>query len=595
MSRSIFWKITVPFALLILVSMGVLGFYMVNSVRNSQLDHLRTTLKSEASLVADTTLPNFINAANPGSFDTIAKTLGKQIDSRITIIAKNGTVLGDTWEDPSTMENHANRPEVMAALASGVGESTRYSTTTNLDMMYVAVPIVSQGTVLGIARVGLPLTAVENSTASTLHTISWAIVIAAILVIIAAAVITRTILRQVRQVTRAAEKISSGQFDQQIQISSNDELGKLAQSFNKMSTNLKDMMAIISDDKSKLETVLSTMADGVIMTDSKGNIMLINQACEFLFGIQGDRITGKPLIEAIINYEIDNVLKKCIETNKKQIAQIDTINGRFLRVIASPLQSNKIPGVLLLLQDLTEMRNLQTMRREFIGNVSHELRTPLAAIKAITDTLQDGAIDDKEFARDFLNKVNSEIDSLTQMVNELIEISRIETGKTKLNLETTDLHSLIEDVIAHLTPQAERKPVAIITKFEDDLPSIQVDREKIRQVLINILHNAIKFTPAQGTISVSGKVSGDNANVSVADTGIGISKADLPHIFERFFKADKSRSSGGSGLGLAIAKHIIQAHGGEIWAESQEGKGSTFSFSIPLSPPSSTLKAPPTG
>ncbi len=238
-----------------------------------------------------------------------------------------------------------------------------------------------------------------------------------------------------------------------------------AQAFNKMSANLKDMMATISDDKSKLETILSTMADGVIMTDSRGNILLANQASETLFNFQGNNVIGKPLIEVIFNYEIDNVLKNCLETNRKQIVQIDTTSGRFLRVIAAPLQSNKIPGALLLFQDLTEMRSLQTMRREFVGNVSHELRTPLAAIKAIVDTLQDGAIDDKEVAQDFLNKVNLEVDSMTQMVNELIELSRIETGKAKLNLEPVNLNLLIGEVITHLTPQAERKMVTIHTNF----------------------------------------------------------------------------------------------------------------------------------
>ncbi len=231
MSRSIFWKITIPLTLLILVSMGILGFYMIDSVRNSQLDHLRTTLTNEARLIADTTLPDFIDPAHHDRLDAVAKTIGKEIDSRVTLISADGTVLGDTWENPSTMENHAARPEVMAALVSGSGESTRYSTTTKQDMMYVAVPIVNQGNILGIARVALPLTAVENSINSTLQTISWIIAIVALLVIIAAAIITRMISRQVRQVTRAAEEISSGQFDQQIQISSRDELGRLGSSF----------------------------------------------------------------------------------------------------------------------------------------------------------------------------------------------------------------------------------------------------------------------------------------------------------------------------------------------------------------------------
>lgn len=433
-------------------------------------------------------------------------------------------------------------------------------------------------------RSGLPFSGPATSSTINLDPVSWIIGIIALLAIISAVIIIRIIIHQLRKVTIAAEKISSGQFDQQIQINSGNEVGKLALAFNKMSANLKNMMATISDEKTKLETILSTMADGVIMTDSKGNIMLINQACESLFNIQVDKVIGKPLIEVIINYEIDNVLRKCIETNRKQVVQIDTTSGQFLRVIAAPVKSDIIPGVLILFQDLSEMRSLQTMRREFIGNVSHELRTPLAAIKAIVDTLQDGAINDQDVAKDFLSKINFEIDSMTQMVNELIEISRVETGKARLNLEPVNLRLLIGDVITHLTPQAERKMLNIAADLED-LPTIQADREKIQQVITNILHNAIKFTPAQGKIIISDKLSNNKVIISVTDTGIGISKEDLTHIFERFFKADKSRSSEGSGLGLAVAKHIVQAHGGEIRAESQEGEGSTFSFSIPLSNP----------
>jgi two-component system phosphate regulon sensor histidine kinase PhoR len=244
--------------------------------------------------------------------------------------------------------------------------------------------------------------------------------------------------------------------------------------------------------------------------------------------------------------------------------------------------NERLNGALLLFQDLTELRSLQTMRREFVGNVSHELRTPLSAIKAIVETLKGGAIDDKEIASDFLTKVEGEIDRMTQMVAELIELSRIETGQAKLRLESTNLNQLIEQVIARLSPQAERQKVAISTKFAADLPLVSTDAERIQQALLNIVHNAIKFTPSGGKVTVSTDVQGNSVVVSVADTGIGISKEDLPHIFERFYKADKSRSKGGTGLGLAIAKHIVQAHGGTIRVQSEEGKGSVFSFSLPL-------------
>ncbi len=224
------------------------------------------------------------------------------------------------------------------------------------------------------------------------------------------------------------------------------------------------------------------------------------------------------------------------------------------------------------------------MRREFVGNISHELRTPLAAIKAIVDTLRDGAINDKKAAVDFLNRLDVEVDGMTQMVAEVIELSRIETGKIKLKLEPVDLNLLAEEVIARLGPQADRQQVSLSAELASDLPSVQADKERIQQVIVNIVHNAIKFTPPGGKVVVSTKLDDQSVVTRVSDTGIGISKEDLPHIFERFFKADKSRSTSGTGLGLAIAKHIVQTHGGSVWIQSEQGKGSTFGFNLPLRP-----------
>jgi two-component system, OmpR family, phosphate regulon sensor histidine kinase PhoR len=579
--RSIYWKITLPVALLIIVCLGGLGFYTVNSIRSVQIDHLRSTLQYEARLVADEALPGLEQPGN-SNLDTLAKSAGKEINSRVTIIARDGTVLGDTWEDPATLENHSNRPEIQAALSYGIGEATRFSTSTKQDMMYVAIPVIGHGDILGIARVALPLTAVNDAVNQAIWTIAWAIVIVALLVVLATALITRRITSPIRTATRAAEKIASGQFDQQIEIRSNDELGRLGYSFNKMSANIKDMLNTISGERSKLSIVLASITDGVIMTDSNGNILLANPAAEALFSFQESQARGRPLIEVIFNYQLEQLLQKSLSSAHKQVLFVDTINGKFLRAIAVPLMNEKVFGALLLFQDLTEIRSIQIMRREFVGNVSHELRTPLAAIKAIAETLQDGAIDDKPVARDFLNKVNDEVDRMTQMVNELIELSRIETGKAKLNLEATDINTLVGEAISRLKPQAERKQIYFSSVLAEKMPLVQVDRERIQQVIVNIVHNAIKFTPQEGKITVDTQFSPVDVTVRVQDTGIGISKEDLPHIFERFFKADKSRSQSGSGLGLAIAKHIVQAHSGKIWVESLEGQGSVFGFRIPL-------------
>jgi two-component system phosphate regulon sensor histidine kinase PhoR len=237
---------------------------------------------------------------------------------------------------------------------------------------------------------------------------------------------------------------------------------------------------------------------------------------------------------------------------------------------------------MLLIQDLTELRGLQTMRRELIGNISHEFRTPLAGLKAMVETLQDGALDDRTAAADFLSRIEAEVDRLTQMVDELTELSRIETGRADLKFEPVDINTLIEGAIAQLAAPADRQQLAFERKLADGLPPVPADRDRISQVLVNLIHNAVKFNRPGGSITITTRSAGDSVTVEVADTGAGIDQDDLPHIFERFYRADKSRSGRGSGMGLAIAKHIIEAHGGSIRAESVEGRGSIFTFSLPV-------------
>ena len=583
MFRSIQWRITIWFVLLVLVSMAFLGAYLTSSVRSSQLSSLRTQLENEAKIIAEASLPGFTRQEGGNSLDALAKKLGGQIGTRITIIALDGFVLGDSNEDPATMENHATRPEVKDALASGIGESTRYSTTLGKQMMYVAVPITDKGEVLGVARVALPLNQVERSVNRIIISIVVAMIIAAALVILAAWLIARMTIQPIRELTRASQKIASGEFGQKISLGTKDESGQLAHAFNQMSLKLKEMMATISEDMARLTSILDNMADGVILTDAEGSVVLTNSTAQRLLSIRDKNYKGSPLIEVVREHELNDLLNSCLETGQEQIAQFElaTLN-RFLRVIAIPIANDRLDGVLLLIQDLTELRSLQTMRREMVGNISHEFRTPLAGIKAMVETLQDGAVDDREAAGDFLSRIEAEVERMTQLVAELTELSRIETGKAELKLEPVNLNMIVEEVIAQLRPQAERQNLTLEMALADDLPATSVDKERIRQVMVNLIHNAIKFNRHGGTIKTTTKQSEGSVVVEISDTGTGIAKDDLPQIFERFYKADKSRTGQGSGMGLAIAKHIVEAHGGNIWVQSEEGKGSTFSFSLPL-------------
>jgi two-component system phosphate regulon sensor histidine kinase PhoR len=586
-SRSLYWKITIPFAVLVLIGMGILGTYVIESSRDTQIDLLESQLLNEAKLVANLSLSGLAAPGNHANLDGIAKATGTEIGARVTLIALDGTVLGDTDQDPLIMANHSDRPEVKAALASGMGQATRYSATLRENMMYVATVVKDQGMVLGIVRVALPLTAVERSVNRAAMAIALAIGLTTLLVIIAAALIARMITRPLREITRAAEAVANGHLDQQIVPRSADEIGRLGRAFNAMSTSLKTNMTTIAEDKTRLVAILSGLTDGVVLTDARGNVVVVNPAAEKLFAFDGTRLTGRPLIEAVQDHEVDKVVRECLRTMAEQTTQLDSVTGRFLRTIAVPIVIGSERGAVVLFQDLTEVRSLQTMRREFVGNVSHELRTPLAGMKAIVETLRDGAINDQAVAADFLDRLDTEVDGMTQMVAELIELSRIETGGIKLKLEPVSLNELATEVVARLGPQADRQQIALSTRLAADLPEVAADRERMRQVIVNIVHNAIKFTPRGGGVAVSTSERDGSLVAEVSDTGIGISADDLPHIFERFFKADRSRATSGTGLGLAIAKHTVQSHGGSIWVKSEPGKGSYFGFSLPF-------KAPPT-
>jgi two-component system phosphate regulon sensor histidine kinase PhoR len=576
--RSIQWRITIPFVLLVLVIMGALGGYLASYTRSSQLDSLRSQLESEARITAEASLPGFLSQDGTESLDTLAKKLGEEIEARVTIIALDGTVLGDSEEGPSTMENHASRPEVIDALSTGRGESTRYSTTLGRRMMYLAVPVSNQGEVLGVARVSLPLTEVESAVSRVRVSIIIAMAAATVLVILAAWLIARLTTRPIRQLTAASRRITSGELRQKIAIEAGGEVGELAHAFNEMSSRLKELVETISADRARLESILDNMADGVIMTDTEGKILLANQAAEKMFDIKEPE--NKPLIEAVRDHEVDEVLKQCLKTAQTQSVQYESgISRRYLRVIAIPIAGS---GVLLLFQDLTSLRNLQTTRRELIGNISHEFRTPLAGIKAMVETLHGGALEDRKAARDFLSRIDSEVDRLTQLVAELTELSRIETGRAELKLEPLNLNSLVEEAAAQLEPQTERQRLSLVKELAADLPPISADRARVRQVIVNLLHNAIKFTDAGGKITITTRGERDSVTVAIADTGRGIAGEDLPHVFERFYKGEKARTGEGAGMGLAIAKHIVEAHGGHIRVESEEGRGSTFSFSLPV-------------
>jgi two-component system phosphate regulon sensor histidine kinase PhoR len=341
----------------------------------------------------------------------------------------------------------------------------------------------------------------------------------------------------------------------------------------------QSQLAALEDQRARLADVLDQMTDGVLIVDPEGRVALINPAARRMFSTKDP--AGRSVTEVLRHHQLVSTWHRCQETGEAQTEAVELPARRqFLQITAIP--DRLVPGgSLIFLQDLTRVRRLETVRRDFISNLSHELRTPLASLKALTETLSEGALEDPPAARRFLARMETEVDALTQMTNELLELTKIESGQVPLDLKPLAPHTLLVSASERMRLQAERAGLEVHLRIPDDLPNILADFARLEQVLVNLIHNAVKFTPPGGQITLSAAMEDRFVRFSVRDTGEGIPAEILPRIFERFYKADRARSGGGTGLGLSIARHMVEAHGGKIWAESEENQGSTFSFTIP--------------
>jgi two-component system phosphate regulon sensor histidine kinase PhoR len=432
-----------------------------------------------------------------------------------------------------------------------------------------------------IVRIALPLRQIEANVARLRKAVLSAALLTALGAAILAVFITERIAQPVRRLTEIVRRMAEGDLSARLLSTSRDEIGTLTRAFDQMADHLRETIDTLAEERGRLTAVLDNMADGVLITDGDGRVRLINPAAARLLGTDTEAALGRSFAQVARDHRIIALWQQCREQGGERIEPVEMDRqGPFLQAVVTPLQDAEHGACLVILQDLTQVRRLETVRRDFISNISHELRTPLASLKALVDTLRDGALEDPPAARRFLDRMETEVDALSQMVQELLELSRIESGQAPFRLTPMALADLVLPPVERLRPQAERSGLQLTVDLPPDLPPVLADAERIQQVVTNLVHNAIKFTPARGEVTISAAANGDEVIVSVHDTGVGIPADDLPRIFERFYKADQARSSGGTGLGLAIAKHIVQGHGGRIWAESVEGRGSTFYFSL---------------
>ncbi len=581
--QRIHWRVAASFILLFALAMLVLGSYLIDLVREAQLTQLQSELVSEAQLIVDALQTGQQVGAQPPSYDALAAHWAAILNTRVTLISAGGVVLGESHKDRTTMENHLTRPEVQQALAESLGASRRYSSTLDEEMLYVAVPLREGDDVALFVRLALPLQKIAVNMARVRETIITANVMTVIVIIFFTIYISNRATRPLRQLTEMVQTLSVEDLDVPLIPETQDEVGELTHAFNRMADNLRTQIRALETERSKLAAVLEEMNSGVLIVDAEGQVLLMNAAASQLFEIEERAAVGKSVIEIVRNHNLVELWQQCKTTQELQITMLELSRQQmYVQAVATHMGASLEEHTLLLFQDLTRIRRLERIRRDFISNISHELRTPLASLKALAETLLDGALDDPPAARRFLTRMETEVDALTLIVQELLELSRIESGQVPLRFQAVRPGALLASAMDRLHLQAQRASLTVTIDCPDDLPLVLADTPRLEQVLVNLLHNAIKFTSPGGVIHLRASDDEERVMFLVEDNGVGIANEVLPRIFERFYKEDRARSSRGTGLGLSIAQHLVEAHGGKIWAESVQGQGSVFSFAIPV-------------
>jgi two-component system phosphate regulon sensor histidine kinase PhoR len=574
------------YVLLIVAAFGALGLYVIHEVDADMRSNTESSLASEAQIVANSVRPLLASAAPQSSFDALAKQVGAGIDTRVTIIGLDGTVLGDSEADPATMENHAGRPEVQAALQSGSGKDTRSSSTLGVNFSYVAQRVDVNGTPAAIVRVARPLSAIDATLSSIARSLLIAVVVTGAIAALLSLIIGSTIIRPLGALANAARGLAKGDLTRRVKPRPAGEIGEVADAFNQMAQNVESLVDAVSEERSRLTAVLDSGSDAVLAVDAQGRITFASRAVGSLLQRRPQETVGDPFVWVMPEDQVVQALRDARQTGERQSLTIERPKGRFLQVSAAPIAGGGEWVALVVFHDVTEAKRVEDTRRDFIANVSHELRTPLASIKSVVETLQSGALEDKAIAQDFLARADAEVDRLVQMVTELLELSRLESGQAPLAREPVDVGPMLEQAVERMHPQAERKGLKLSLEFAPDLPSIVGDAQRLEQATVNLLDNAIKFTPEGGSVRVSAQLVDGAVQVEVEDTGAGISAEKLPRIFERFYKVDRARGDRGTGLGLAVVKHTVEAHGGRVSVRSREGQGSAFTLTLPVNAPS---------
>ncbi len=588
MKINIHYKITIIFTIILAIILFGIYLSLNDNLKTNTYQRIKTNLFKETALCKSFIEQHYIQNLQSQELDNFLHEIADDLNLRVTIINLEGTVLADSEVNRDILgkvENHLYRPEIQQALHSGIGESRRFSTTVKKDMLYVASTI-GRNKPEGIIRLSMPLAEIELISNHLKKLLIVSLLFAFFLAIIISFAASMFISQPIKKMSLFAQDIAKGDFSKRILNLTNDEFGDMAKAFNYMSEQIKLKINEVNLSKSRFEAILLSMFEGVMVVDTKGTILLMNRALKDLLKVKDEFVNKKPL-EILRNIEIqeivDNTLKLKQGVESREISVLFP-EEKILLIHATPVvRENETEGAVLVFHDITSLRELEKIRKDFVANVSHELRTPVASIKGYAETLLDGALEDKNNAKDFLKIIYTDIDRLARLIDDLLNLSRIESGKFKMNLQLCAIAPIIKGVVSRLNKQARDKSITIKTNIPEKLDSLLIDETRIAQVLFNLIDNAIKYIPEKGNIIISVNEKDGFIQINIADTGSGIAQEHIPRLFERFYRVDKSRSQelGGTGLGLAIVKHIIQAHQGEVFVQSILGQGSVFSFTLP--------------
>jgi two-component system phosphate regulon sensor histidine kinase PhoR len=562
------------------VSILVAHAYLANTLEHLLTNRIESDLAVRAELVRRDVERSQCN--DFATCDALADDLGASARTRVTIIADDGRVLGDSevpLERLPAVENHAQRPELVAARTSGHGVASRLSDTVHERMLYFAIPL---GGGRGFARVAVPLVEVDQAKAG----LNRALLVGSLLALAVAAVFSfagaQLGSKSIRHLTDVARAMAKGDFSARAKLSGRDEFSKLGRALDQLAESLSITVRELSTERDLVGRILSGMQEGVLLLDDTGRIALVNPALREML-LLGEGAVGHMPIDVLQNAELAALLEAQSDGMRTGEIELSGLKPRRVLVRAVPL-ADEPGGVLAVFVDVTDIRRLESMRKDFVANASHELRTPITAVRSAAETLRLAFESDPEAAKHFIDIIERNAERLQRLVEDLLDLSRIEARELRLSVEPVELAEFVPRVLELLRERAAKKRITLSANVDPGVPPAKLDRRATEQILTNLVENAIKYSPDGARVVVSAKVQGGAIRVAVSDTGPGIAERHLPRLFERFYRVDtgRSRELGGTGLGLAIVKHLVEAQGGSVGVESVVGKGSTFRMTFPI-------------